>query len=82
LSKNFDKVSKQLQAFSNTGSYITSINAFKKALQDGNLSPQDRLLGMELGFQSSELDKLNNLIQYKINQKDSEPAITETIEEP
>ncbi len=82
LSKNFDKVSKQLQAFNNTESYITSINAFKKALKDGNLSPQDRLLGMELGFQSSELDKLSNLIQYKINQQDPEPVAAETTEEP
>jgi hypothetical protein len=29
------------------------------------------LLGMELGFQSSELDKLNSLIKYKIKQADS-----------
>ena len=82
LSKNFDKVSKQLQAFNNTESYVTNINQFKKALKDGNLSPQDRLLGMELGFQSSELDKLSNLIQYKVNQQDPEPVITETIKEP
>ena len=81
LSKNFDKVSKQLQAFNNTESYITSINAFKNALKDGNLSPQDRLLGMELGFQSSELDKLSNLIQYKVNQQDPEPVVAETTEE-
>lgn len=77
LSKNFDKVSKQLQAFNNTESYITNINAFKKALQDGNLSPHDRLLGMELGFRNSELDKLNNLIQYKI-----QPAVEEVVQEP
>lgn len=80
LSKNFDRISKQLQAFNNTESYITNINAFKKALIDGNLSPQDRLLGMELGFQNSELDKLSNLISYKINQQEPEPVITETIE--
>ena len=77
LSKNFDKVSKQLQSFNNTESYITNINAFKKALQDGNLSPQDRLLGMELGFQSSELDKLSNLIKYKI-----QPTVEEVVDEP
>lgn len=81
LSKNFDKVSKQLQAFNNTESYVTNINSFKKALKDGNLSPQDRLLGMELGFQSSELDELSNLIQYKINQQEPEPVATETTEE-
>jgi hypothetical protein len=34
-------------------------------LKDGDLSPQDMLLGMELGFQTSELDKLNSLIKYK-----------------
>jgi hypothetical protein len=41
-------------------------------LKDGDLSPQDMLLGMELGFQTSELDKLNSLIKYKIKQVDSE----------
>jgi hypothetical protein len=44
---------------------VTNINLFKQALKDGDLSPQDRFLGMELGFQNSELDKLNALIKYK-----------------
>ena len=65
LDKNFDKVSEQLQKFNNTDSYVTNINLFKQALKDGDLSPQDMLLGMELGFQTSELDKLNSLIKYK-----------------
>jgi hypothetical protein len=55
---------------------VTNINLFKQALKDGDLSPQDRFLGMELGFQNSELDKLNNLIKYKV--KPTEP--TEPIE--
>lgn len=65
LDKNFDSVSKQLEQFKGTESYITNINLFKQALKDGDLSPQDRFLGMELGFQNSELDKLNALIKYK-----------------
>lgn len=66
LDKNFDLVSKQLQQFNNTKSYIDNINLFKQALKDGDLSPQDKFLGMELGFQTNELDKLNNLIKYKV----------------
>lgn len=76
LDKNFDKVSEQLQKFNNTDSYVTNINLFKQALKDGDLSPQDRFLGMELGFQNSELDKLNNLIKYK-----TQPVVEEVIEE-
>lgn len=76
LDKNFDKVSEQLKYFNNTDSYINNINLFKQALKDGDLSPQDMLLGMELGFQTSELDKLNSLIKYK-----AQPA-KEIIEEP
>lgn len=80
LGKNFDLISKQLKQYNNTESYINNINLFKNALKDGDLSPQDKLLGMELGFQSSELDKLNQLIKYKI--KSDEPApIKETVEE-
>lgn len=66
LDKNFDSISKQLEQFSGTESYINNINLFKNALKDGDLSPQDRFLGMELGFQNSELDKLNALLKYKI----------------
>ena len=77
LDKNFDKVSEQLQKFNNTDSYVTNINLFKQALKDGDLSPQDRFLGMELGFQNSELDKLNNLIKYK-----TQPVVEEVVEEP
>lgn len=66
LDKNFDSVSKQLQQFDNTESYVNNINLFKQALKDGDLSPQDRFLGMELGFQNSELDKLNALIKYSV----------------
>ena len=77
LDKNFDKVTEQLQKFNNTDSYITNINLFKQALKDGNLSPQDRFLGMELGFQNNELDKLNALIKYK-----TQPVVEEVVEEP
>ena len=73
LDKNFDSVSKQLEAFNGTESYINNINLFKQALKDGDLSPQDRFLGMELGFQNSELDKLNALIKYKIKPGDPTP---------
>lgn len=73
LDKNFDYVSKQLQQYNNTESYVNNINLFKQALKDGDLSPQDRFLGMELGFQNSELDKLNNLIKYKIKPTDPTP---------
>jgi hypothetical protein len=52
---------------------VNNINLFKQALKDGDLSPQDRFLGMELGFQNSELDKLNNLIKYKIKPTDPTP---------
>lgn len=76
LDKNFDKVSEQLQKFNNTDSYVTNINLFKQALKDGDLSPQDRFLGMELGFQNSELDKLNALIKYK-----TQPVVEEVVEE-
>lgn len=80
LGKNFDLISKQLKQYNNTESYINNIDLFKNALKDGDLSPQDKLLGMELGFQMSELDKLNQLIKYKI--KADEPApIEETVEE-
>lgn len=77
LDKNFDLVSKQLQQFNNTESYINSINLFKQALKDGDLSPQDKFLGMELGFQNSELDKLNALIKYKVqaNELSNEQSI-------
>lgn len=77
LDKNFDLVSKQLQQFNNTESYINSINLFKQALKDGNLSPQDKFLGMELGFKNSELDKLNALIKYKVqvNELSNEQSI-------
>lgn len=71
LDKNFDSVSKQLEQFSGTESYINNINLFKDALKDGDLSSQDRFLGMELGFQNSEMDKLNALLKYKIKQKSS-----------
>lgn len=82
LDKNFDAVSKQLQQYNNTESYINNINLFKKALKDGDLSPQDKLLGMELGFKSSELDKLNNLIKYKVESVNNyETPIPEIIEE-
>lgn len=77
LDKNFDKVSEQLQKFNNTDSYVTNINLFKQALKDGDLSPQDRFLGMELGFQNSELDKLNALIKYK-----TQPVVEEVVQEP
>ncbi len=70
LDKNFDWVSKQLQQYNNTEDYIKNIELFKQALKDGDLSPQDKFLGMELGFQNSELDKLNNLIKYKIQSKE------------
>ena len=76
LDKNFDKVSEQLKYFNNTNSYIDNINLFKQALKDGDLSPQEMLLGMELGFQSSELDKLNSLIKYKTQ------PVKEIVEEP
>lgn len=76
LDKNFDKVSEQLQQFNNTDSYITNINLFKQALKDGDLSPQDRFLGMELGFQNSELDRLNALIKFK-----TQPTVEEVVEE-
>lgn len=82
LDKNFDLVSKQLQQFNNTESYINSINLFKQALKDGDLSPQDKFLGMELGFQSSELDKLNALIKYKINTQElNDESLTEEVVE-
>lgn len=76
LDKNFDKVSEQLQKFNNTDSYVNNINLFKQALKDGDLSPQDMLLGMELGFQNSELDKLNDLIKYK-----TQPVVEEKVVE-
>lgn len=83
LDKNFDLVSKQLQQFNNTESYINSINLFKQALKDGDLSPQDKFLGMELGFQNSELDKLNALIKYKINTQElnNKSLIEEVVEQ-
>lgn len=77
LDKNFDLVSKQLEQFNGTESYINKINLFKQALKDGNLSPQDKFLGMELGFQNSELDRLNDLIKYRI--KSEEPITTKEI---
>lgn len=86
LDKNFDSVSKQLQQFENTESYINNINLFKQALKDGDLSPQDRFLGMELGFQNSELDKLNALIKYKIEpekpEESEKPEVVEQISVP
>lgn len=77
LDKNFDSISKQLESFNGTESYINNINLFKQALKDGDLSPQDRFLGMELGFQNSELDKLNALLKYKL-----QPVVEEVVEEP
>lgn len=81
LDKNFDQVSKQLEAFNGTESYINNINLFKQALKDGDLSPQDRFLGMELGFHNSELDKLDALIKYKTKpvtpvKKEDEEVVT------
>lgn len=83
LDKNFDSVSKQLEQFSGTESYINNINLFKDALKDGDLSPQDRFLGMELGFQNSEMDKLNTLIKYKIEPQlpEPEPVVEEKEQE-
>lgn len=83
LDKNFDSVSKQLDQFNGTESYINNINLFKQALKDGDLSPQDRFLGMELGFQNSELDKLNALIKYKIASAkvEEETPVKEVVEE-
>jgi hypothetical protein len=61
---------------------VTNINLFKQALKDGDLSPQDRFLGMELGFQNSELDKLNALIKYKNEPvKVEEETAKEVVEE-
>ena len=77
LDKNFDQISGQLQQFSNVDSYINNINLFKQALKDGDLSPQDKFLGMELGFQTSELDQLNNLIKYKVKPTEPEPPASE-----
>ena len=82
LGKNFDLISKQLKQYNNTESYINNIDLFKNALKDGDLSPQDKLLGMELGFQSSELDKLSNLIKYKVESVNKEETpIPESVEE-
>lgn len=75
LDKNFDSISNQLSKFNGTESYINNINLFKNALKDGDLSPQDKFLGMELGFQSSELDKLNDLIKYKIKSDETVPPV-------
>lgn len=84
LDKNFDSVIKQLQQYNGTDSYINNINLFKQALKDGDLSPQDRFLGMELGFQNSELDKLDALIKYKTKpvKKEEEVVTTPTPEIP
>jgi hypothetical protein len=76
LDKNFDYISNQLSKFNGTESYINNINLFKNALKDGELSPQDRFLGMELGFQNNELDKLNALITYKVKSESTKPAET------
>lgn len=79
LDKNFDSISKQLELFNGTESYINNINLFKQALKDGDLSPQDRFLGMELGFQNSELDKLNSLLKYKAVPQ-NKPIVEEKVE--
>ena len=81
LDRGFDYVSDQLSKFNGTESYINNINLFKNALKDGDLSPQDKFLGMELGFQISELDKLNNLIKYKVKAENTEPTETSVVSE-